>query len=205
MLMPDYEVLLFDLIGVVVKVNPKSVDILFRLTGFDEEKLFQIWLTSPTARAFDLGRIPPDEYASGMIREMGLPLKPDEFLAMYRQSVLGLYDGTVSLLNRLKGRYRLVCLSNLNEILWPPIRDEFRLGQLLDAAYLSFEIGLLKPEEEIYRYVLDRLECLPGAVAFFDDSESNVATANRLGIDGYLVQGIAEVQAQLERIGIAVT
>ena len=202
--MPDYEVLLFDLIGVVVEVDPKSIDILFSLTGFNEEQLFQIWVNSPTARAFDLGRIPPDEYSSGMILELGLQMESDEFLVMYRQSVLGLYEGTVSLLSGLKDRYRLGCLSNLNEILWPPIRDEFHLGQLLDEAYLSFEIGLLKPEEEIYRYVLDRLECLPRAVAFFDDSESNVATANRLGIDGYLVQGIAEVQAQLERIGIAV-
>ena len=98
----------------------------------------------------------------------------------------------IDLLRQLKSRYPTFALSNINEIHVASIdqvaREKFSahsFGEFFHTAYYSNEVGLRKPDREIYEYVLAK-ENLNAAETFFvDDKLENVETARQLGLQAY--------------------
>ncbi len=133
---------------------------------------------------------------------MDHPAAPDEFLELFGNWIAGFYDGTKAMLSRIPSMYKKACLSNTNEILWPPVRDEYGLGGLLDAYYLSHEMGMLKPDKEAFEYVISDLDIAPERIAFFDDLELNVNSAKQSGLHAFVTRGIAELESELGRLGV---
>jgi putative hydrolase of the HAD superfamily len=58
------------------------------------------------------------------------------------------------------------------------------LAELCDVIVISGEVGLRKPDEAIYRLLLDRLDLPAERVAFVDDFTANVRAAQALGMHG---------------------
>lgn len=52
--------------------------------------------------------------------------------------------------------------------------------------FFSFDFGLLKPDHESYRYVLDRLNVDPTRTLFIDDKPKNVSTAREVGMHSFV-------------------
>jgi putative hydrolase of the HAD superfamily len=94
------------------------------------------------------------------------------------------------------GRTRLALLSNAG----PDYGSYFRHGPLGDffaGCYVSGELGLLKPDQEIYRHVLDDLGITPAEAVFIDNRAANVAGAQALGITGHVFTGAAALRTFL--------
>jgi putative hydrolase of the HAD superfamily len=68
------------------------------------------------------------------------------------------------------------------------------LGDFFSACYVSGELGLLKPHQEIYRHVLDDLGITPAEAVFIDNRASNVAGAEALGITGHVFTDAARLR-----------
>ena len=58
------------------------------------------------------------------------------------------------------------------------------LAELFDVVVISEDVGLRKPDEPIYRLLLDRLELPADRVAFVDDFTANVRAAQAIGMHG---------------------
>jgi putative hydrolase of the HAD superfamily len=98
------------------------------------------------------------------------------------------------LLERLRERYRVFLLSNINDLHARWIdqymaekhqRSDFR-QRYFDAVYYSHEVGLRKPDERIYSYVLQDAGLRPEETVFIDDLEVNVRAAESVGIRGII-------------------
>lgn len=66
----------------------------------------------------------------------------------------------------------------------PAIAEDIKCKDLMQPEHIfcSFDLGLLKPDVQIYQTVLDRLECEGNEVIFVDDKPKNTAAAATLGI-----------------------
>lgn len=190
-------VLLFDLGGVLVENDMFSA--LKRLMGTDASpaELVERWLANPVARRFELGRCEADEFAASIIRELELPLGPREFLTAFASWPRGFSAGALALLEQLRSRHRVACLSNSNAVHWAG-----HLTQPFDAAFSSHLIGHIKPDPEAFRYVLSSLDVAPARVLYFDDAQSNVDTARALGIEAYRTVGFEALKARLQGLGV---
>ena len=188
--MKEIEVLLFDVLGVLAEDSDSTTAAVLETTGMTNEKLWAFWVKSPAVREFDSGRISSQEFGDRLMREMDLPVATEDFLELFSVWIKGLYEGTEQLLGRIPDKYKKACLSNTNEILWPPVRDEFGLGELLDAYYLSHEMGMLKPDAEAFEYVIRDLDTAPERIAFFDDLELNVKAAQQVGMQAFHTRGV---------------
>lgn len=62
------------------------------------------------------------------------------------------------------------------------LRDDW--DALFDVVVISGEVGMRKPDAEIYRYTLAELGCRPAEAVFVDDMETNVRGAAAVGIVG---------------------
>ncbi|KLO03327.1 alpha-D-glucose-1-phosphatase, partial [Morganella morganii] len=95
----------------------------------------------------------------------------------------------IDIMNRLREQgHRVVVLSNTNRLhqdYWPQHYPE--IAASADFLYLSQDLGLRKPDPDIYQYVLETEEFEPQDVVFFDDVRENVDAATELGIKGVLV------------------
>ena len=85
-------------------------------------------------------------------------------------------------------KYRIFLLSNTNSlhISWiqktwgSKLYSEFK--KCFEKFYLSHEIHLRKPNQDIYNFVLNENKLLPQETFFIDDTKENTITANALGI-----------------------
>lgn len=181
------DVVLFDLGGVLVELT--GMDVLTTWTGLDKSEMWKRWLTSDAVRDFEAGRNPPAQFAENVVAEFKLPVSPKEFLTNFRAWPSGLYQGVEALLLRCKQDFRLGCLSNTNEIHWPVMRDDFGLGAYLQDTFISCELGLLKPDVEMYDYVIEHLDVTPERIVYFDDNLPNVEGARDCGLQAHLCRG----------------
>ena len=74
------------------------------------------------------------------------------------------------------------------------------LGDFFAACYVSGELGLVKPQPEIYQHALDGLGIDAGEAVFIDDREVNVRGAQALGITGHLFTGVTALRAFLKSL-----
>ncbi|MBB5906483.1 HAD-IA family hydrolase [Actinoalloteichus hymeniacidonis] len=77
--------------------------------------------------------------------------------------------------------------------------DDEMLAGLFDAMVVSGEVGLFKPDPEIYRFAAKRLDLPTGACVFVDDLPTNVEGAVRAGMVGVHHR---TVQATVEELAV---
>lgn len=116
------------------------------------------------------------------------------------RSWLSINPGTIEVLADLKaGRTALALLSNAG----PDYGSYFRhgpLGKFFAAYYVSGELGLVKPQPEIFRHALHDLGISAAQAVFIDDREANVRSAQALGITGHVFTGVTALRAFLESL-----
>ena len=67
-----------------------------------------------------------------------------------------------------------------------------RFPELFDAVVISGEVGMRKPDEDIYRFAAQQLGLPPGECVFIDDLDRNIEVAERLGMAGIVHRDNAE-------------
>ncbi len=119
------------------------------------------------------------------------------------RSWLSINPATVEVLADLQaGGTPLALLSNAGA----DFASFFRHGPLGDffvACYVSGELGLLKPDQDIYRHVLGDLGITPAEAVFIDNRAANVAGAESLGIAGHVFAGADGLRAFLTALAAA--
>jgi len=110
-------------------------------------------------------------------------------------------------LKELAGRteLRLFLLSNTNEL---HINDVIRkMGETdfhefrscFEGFYLSYELGMRKPDREIFEYVVGERELRPSETLFIDDTPENTLSAESLGMHTWNLRVGKEEVTELHR------
>ena len=94
----------------------------------------------------------------------------------------------LDILRKLKVQgYKLILLSNTNPFMmsWG-LSGEFdgngnSLESYFDSLYLSYKLGVMKPNKKIFQYIIDNEKIQPSESLFIDDGERNINTARLLG------------------------
>lgn len=73
-------------------------------------------------------------------------------------------------------------LSNYSELLHSQTRGSMDFIDLFDGGFFSYEVKCMKPQQKIYKLLLERYDICPKEAVFFDDRENNVEAARKLGI-----------------------
>jgi len=113
----------------------------------------------------------------------------------------GVDPGMAQLVAALHGEYRLAILSNWDDRL-ELLLEHHELSRYFDVIFNSHSIGMAKPDEETYRYVLEQLELSPSELLFIDDKERNTRVAEKLGISSIVFRDVAGLVAELIERGI---
>lgn len=192
------ELLLFDFGGVLVEfAGPKELGAYVRWPS-TPATILERWTKCPHTDAFERGQLTPQQWAEVFVKEWDVTVDADAFLKMFATWSRRILPGATELLDALRGRYRLAVLSNSNELHWERNRNELRIIQLFEFAISSHEVGMCKPDPEIFKVAIERANVTsPDAIVFFDDLEANVAAARAAGLRAYQVRGVEELRLKL--------
>ena len=80
--------------------------------------------------------------------------------------------------------------------------QQFGLGRYFPVFFSSCFLGLRKPDEAIYRLVLQVTQCPPEQCIFIDDREVNLECPRELGINTILFRDPAQLRAELISHGV---
>jgi putative hydrolase of the HAD superfamily len=195
------DIVLFDLGGVLV--DPGGVEPMRRLSGLEsEEEVWARWLACRWVRQFERGHCSPAEFAAGVVADWGLELEPDAFLAEFGSWTGRAFPGALEFVRAVREQVPVACLSNMNAVQWlahydgTPLLDEF------EYRFLSFELGMVKPDAETFLAVAERMPAPPERVFFVDDNAVNVEAAAAAGFVSRRARGVDEARAALREVGI---
>lgn len=115
-------------------------------------------------------------------KNMNIHVTFEEFRKAYEEetSSIKYYKNVVEYVHSLKDRCEIAILSNLTPFDKKRINKQYDLSQF-NYVYLSFEIGMRKPDEKVYKYVLNDLKIAPNQILFIDDDIENISTAKNCG------------------------
>lgn len=150
---------------------------------------------------FETGRIPEDEFsiqfAQRLAQETGKEIDPERFV-MRMFGGVRLEEGMLDAVARTRqAGFKTGLLSNSWGLQGYP-RERF--GELFDVVVISGEVGMRKPQPEIFRFTTDKLGVDPTKVVFVDDHPGHLKAANEEGITTVLHRSAAETIEELSRL-----
>lgn len=195
------DLVLFDLGGVLIELS--GVRAMLELTGIkSEDELWRRWLTCGWVRRFESGGCSETEFAAGVVADWQLQLSPAEFLEAFRAWPIGPLPGAAELVACTRASVATGCFSNTNALHWHDHIAAWPLADLFDYRFLSFELGVLKPDVTAFAQVASMLDVPAEQVLFIDDNALNVASAVAAGFQAVRAAGVAEVRQCLAEAAV---
>jgi putative hydrolase of the HAD superfamily len=195
------DIVLFDLGGVLIE--PGGIGTMRELSGIGtDEELWARWLSCRWVRRFEAGLCSPDEFAAGVVSDWRLGLEPGAFLEEFGAWVNDPFPGALELVAAVRDDVGVGCLSNTNAVQWHAHYEGTPVTETFEFRFLSFELGMVKPDREIFEEVAARLPVPPGRILFLDDNAANVTAAEATGFVGRHVRGVEEARRSLDAEGV---
>ncbi|MEO8606897.1 MAG: HAD family phosphatase [Chloroflexota bacterium] len=191
--------IVFD-IGGVLEITPRL--------GIDE-KWEAIWHLQPgelNKKLYDVWK----GGSIGTITEAEVYKKIGEIMGLDEAEVNAFMDDTwreylgtlnVELLDyfrSLHGRFKTGILSN--SFVGAREREQalYHFDEMTDVIVYSHEVGMQKPNPEIYKLTWEKLDIQPHEMIFLDDRDAAIDPANALGIHGIVFKDNAQTIADIE-------
>lgn len=173
----DITNVVFDFGGVVAPADLSIVINKFKALGLEDiEKYLNMVRQQGFFGDFETGLIDKEEFRIRVGKEVGREVSMDECRDAYMGFFSTVPERNLELFRKLRAEgYRLSLLSNTNPFIveWA-LSKEFdghghSLDEYLDSMYLSYELKVMKPDERIYRLMLESEKVAPSQVLFIDD------------------------------------
>jgi putative hydrolase of the HAD superfamily len=158
-------------------------------------------MTSQSVVLHETGRMSAQKFAVGFVADLRLPLSPEAFLVEFTSWLTGPHPGAFDLVDEIPSAYRVAALSNMSALHWELIMA-MGFPRRFESAYVSYEIGCMKPSPEAFEIALRGIGLPPNQVLFLDDSSVNVEAARALGLNAHLTRNPGEARTVLEACGV---
>ncbi|MDD3694304.1 MAG: HAD-IA family hydrolase [Candidatus Pacebacteria bacterium] len=112
-----------------------------------------------------------------------------------------MFKGMKDLLLSLKKNYKVGFISNTT-FFESAVLDIWGIRNIFDVVTFSWELGIKKPDKEIFEITLKKLNIKPGEAIFIDDGEKNILKANEYGLSGILFSSPEKLKEDLISKGI---
>ena len=192
---------IFDLGGVLLEWNPARI-----LAGRYPERAHRDVIEREVFRHqdwLDLDRGTLDEATAieRFHRRTGFARDDlSQLMDAARESLLLKHD-TWALLHELRvDRVPLYCLSNMATSTFRYLQARYDVWGVFDGIVISGELGMVKPEADIFEYLLSKYGLDRSRSVFIDDLLINVEAARQLGLHGIHFRDAEDCRLQLGAI-----
>ena len=186
------------------------------IVSFDETNIFEAWAdasnrtvadikryykSSSARKSFETGKITPQQYYDKTIEELNLKMNFSKFRKIWNE-IFTLNKGVEKIVKSLKGKYKLILLSNTNVWQYEYIQKNYKIVDIFDEHVLSYEVGCRKPSPMIYLATLKKAKTLPFNCIYFDDIPEFIRVARLMGIRAFQFKDAEKLMNDLNKLKI---
>jgi putative hydrolase of the HAD superfamily len=190
MIQENIDTIIFDFGGVLINIDYHRTIDAFKELGIEdfEERYSQADQTS-LFNDLEVGKISAQRFVNELLDFLPQGTSPNKVVHAWNTMLLDVPRSGIDLLQTLKGKYRLFLLSNTNEIHIPKALVEWQktsnidFYDCFDHVYLSHEMGMRKPNKEIFERVCQEQNIQPNNAVFIDDSSQHIKGASEVGLN----------------------
>jgi epoxide hydrolase-like predicted phosphatase len=192
--------LFVDFGGVLTTSVWDSFDAFCREHGLEQGAVKALFRDDPAAladlRELETGRIAEAEFERRFAERLGLEEAIDLIDSMFR----GMLPEPI-MVEAVRAARRAGVRTGLISNSWSTDHyDRELLAELFDDTVISGEVGVHKPEPEIYLLACERLSVKPSACVFVDDLRENCDAAEAVGMMAILHRDPGRTVAEIERL-----
>ena len=184
------KVIIFDFGGVITESPMKGFRRLEKNISLESGSISKVVMNNPNDNAWakcERGEIEIHQFINEFEEEADILGYKIDMTMVLKELYGEIRPAMVSKIKELKKDYKVVCLTNvlLGVSSLTPNKRILQVDNVLknfSNIYESCSLGMRKPEERIYKYLLKDLEITPEKCVFLDDLGINLKTARRIGI-----------------------
>ena len=187
--MKNIKNIIFDFGGVILNIDIQLTIKEFKKLNFKDFDKFALKTKQDNFfKNIETGKMTSDEFYKYINAELKQNIPEKTIKTAWNKLLLDYPPGNIKILSELKKKYRLFLLSNTNEIHYnkyiPDFKKQFgfELHSLFEKTYFSHQIGMRKPNENIFVKVLEENKLNPSETIFIDDLKENRIAAGNIGI-----------------------
>lgn len=196
-------IVVFDIGNVLIDWDPRR---LYRKIFADEaacDRFLREVCTMEWNLQMDRGRAFADAVAEKIAEFPHLAAEIRAYDERWGEMVSGPIAGSVALKARLRAAGTpLYAITNFSREKFDYALARFPFLADFDGIVVSADVGMVKPERDIFELFLRRFAVPAEACVFVDDSPPNVATARSLGMIAHHFRGAEGFEAELRRVGL---
>ncbi len=184
--------IIFDFGGVICNIDVKITEKRFAGLGFKSDDGKSLAAATKLFEDIETGALGSQHFRDELKKHFILPVSDAQIDEAWNALLLDIPEPRIRLLEELRDHYRILLLSNTNEIHYLCYVEKFRkqygyarFDELFEKAYFSYRLGLKKPSPEIFRYVLNDSMLDPSETLFIDDTLMHVEGARNAGLHAY--------------------
>jgi len=185
--------IIFDFGGVILDIDPQlTVDEFIKLGFKDVDKLNTKIFKDELLGKFERGILTPEVFRDKLRLFLNIDVTDQQIDDAWNALLYDIPGIRIDIIEKVKNNYQIFLLSNSNEIHYDLfVRDlQLRFGyaefdKLFDKAYFSFDLHLLKPNPEIFEFIVNQHGLDLDTTLFIDDNIRNIEAAQKLGLKTY--------------------
>lgn len=190
--------IIFDLGMVIINLETDQTTKAFQnLFGGSFEEVMNQLNSSGHFEDYETGKISTTAFINGIAMHTKDPIQ-SQIRQAWNAMLKQIPDQRFEILKRAHSNFRTFCLSNTNELHIEYIYDYLQkekkikdLNPFFEKVYLSHEIGMRKPNPEIFEYVIQQNSLDPNRTLFIDDTAIHLEGAKKCGLKTFhLEEGI---------------
>lgn len=147
----------------------------------------------------DIGEITTEEFLKNIMKRTNCGKKHEEILELYL-SCYNVKKEVLDLAKKLKENFDMAVLTNFGD--WFDVfNKKWNLDKIFgDKIFVSSNIGIIKPDKEIYAFVLKKLGMRPEETIFIDDNKENIESAREFGINAIQFINPLQLKEELKKL-----
>jgi glucose-1-phosphatase len=192
----DVDSIIFDYGGIFIDIDyDRTVQALSKLSKSKDVSVFYTKHKQVTFFSdFEIGKISAGDFLKILKNELEIDAQDKIVRDAWNAMLLGIRVERIKFLQELAKNKRVFLLSNINKIHEDYLEDYISSQPGLKGLYGNFEkiyfshqVGLRKPNREIYDLVLEENSLLAERTLFIDDSSQHVEGAKNAGLKALLL------------------
>jgi FMN phosphatase YigB (HAD superfamily) len=200
------EVIYFDLGKVIVDFDhSRAARELLKVTPLSLEEAMAVLMDGELVSEYETGRLSSQEHYREVCRRLQMEVSMEKFRELWGSMFLPEPLLSERFLQALKKHYRLMLLSNTNEIHFDFLIEHYPMLKVIEERLLSYQAGCMKPQARIFELAIDKACVAPENIFFTDDRPENIEAANRVGIQALMFRSEAQLKRDMLSRGMVVS
>lgn len=178
--------------GGVLCCDFNDIPVISNYLGITEENFF-IYAGENFRELLD-GKINSNEFWVRFSLRYGKKVKEELFGKFFNP---GTIQGTKDIIEQLKSNSRVVCGTNTIDSHYYYLLNQGSY-EIFDEVYASTLMGISKPGPDFYWHILNKEGVKPKNTVFVDDTEENIISAQKIGINSILFTDSDSLRQQIK-------